>query len=419
MKKVILAHVSKQHSFQTAIALKRQGLLYKYITTVYDGPASLTTRLKSFLKGNALKKAGTRSCPELGETDVLQFYELLGLLRIFIGRFKFLKFLQFDLLVMNLFSKKVAQYAIKENVDAIIVYDGLTSKYLDLIKKKAPGIKIIMEVTIMARPYMKQIFEKDMERWNHDCFKEEERFLWQGKYLDIVQRDFNNTDYFFAPSEAVINSLLYCGVPAEKIIKIPYGVAIEQFTYSQKRNSNVPFRLLFVGNLSYRKGIHHLLDVVSANFSGNEIILDLAGGYDPEGEFYKMYSRFDNINFLGFVTRDVITKRFQESDVFVMPTLAEGLALVILEALATGTPVICTEYAGGNDAITDYENGIVCKAGDRDSFLAAVKWMMQKRERLPDMSEAARASSMKYTWEKYYESIAVSMSAILNRSKSA
>lgn len=413
MKKVILAHVSKQHSFQTAIALKRQGLLYKYITTVYDGPSSLTTRLKGVLKGDALKKASTRSCPELADKDVLQFYELLGLLRIYIGRFKFLKFLKFDLLVMTLFSKKVARYAIKENVDAIIVYDGLTSKYLDLIKKKAPGIKVIMEVTIMARPYMKTVFEKDMELWHHDHLKKEEQFLWDRKYLDIIQNDFKNTDYFFVPSEAVNNSLLYCGVPAEKIIKIPYGVAVEQFAYSQKRKDSKPLKLLFVGNLSYRKGLHHLLDVVASNFSADEVVLDLAGGYDPEGEFYKKYSGSGNINFLGFVTRDIITKRFQESDVFVMPTLAEGLALVILEALATGTPVICTEYAGGNDAITDYENGIVCKASDRESFLSAVKWMLQNQDRIPRMSEAARASAMKYTWENYYGNIGSGVSDIL------
>ena len=411
MKKVIIAHVSKQHSFHTAIALKREGVLYKYITTVYDRPSSLTSRAKKFLKGSSLKKASTRSCPELNDNDVVQFYEVLGLLRIFLGRFKIFNI---DLFLMRIFAKKVARYAIKENVDAVIVYDGITQKYLDLIKKSAPHIITIMDVAIASRPFMKEVFENDMKKYNHENFLEEEKYLFKDRYLDFVMNDFRYTDYFFVASNVVFNSLKYCGIEDSRIVKVPYGVAIDQFDYVQKNVTSGALKLLFVGNLSYRKGIHHLLDVVS-RYSKHDIQLSLAGGYDPEGEFYLKYSNLENVHFMGFVTRDVITATFQDSDIFVMPTMAEGMALVILEALATGTPVICTENSGGNDAIIDYENGIVCKAGDRDSFNDALKWMLQHRSRLPEMSLKAREVAVNYTWEVYYGRIGREIRTILEK----
>lgn len=410
MKKVIVAHVSKQHSFHTAIALKKQGMLYKYITTVYDKPSSLTMRAKKFLKGNTLKKAATRSCPELDDNEVLQFYELFGLMRIFLRR---IKFINIDLYVMRVFWKKVANYAVKENVDAIMVYDGLSKKYLDIIKKKAPHIEIMMDVTIAARPFMKEVFIKDMEKFNHKHFFEEEKFLWVDEYLQNTYDDCKYVDHFFVPSKVVYNSLKFCGVSDEKLITVPYGVGVDQFTYVQKKAGTGPLKLIFVGGVMYRKGVHHLLEVVS-RYTESEVTLSLAGGYDPEGEFYQKYKDVKNINFLGFVTRDVITRVFQESDAFVLPSLAEGLALVILEALATGTPVICTENSGGNDAIINYENGIVCKASDRESFNDALLWMMANRDKLPAMSAKAREVSLSYTWDEYYKNMGVELHKILD-----
>lgn len=412
MEKVVLAHVSKQHSFHTAIALKRKGILYKYITTVYDKPSSFTTRFKGFLKGDVRKKADSRSCSELEDNDVLQMYELLGLVRIYINRFKFLKFLKFDLFLQRIFALKVAKYVIREKVDAIIIYDGLAKKYTDLIKRKAPGIKIIMDISISARPFMKEYFEKDMHDHNHNYFYNEEKFLWNKGYMKNVYDDFRYTDHFLVPSTIVYKSLEYCGVVKEKIIVAPYGVNINEFDFKQKEVGKGPLNILFAGHLSYRKGVHHLLDVVS-KFPKGEITLSLAGGYSIDSEFYMNYKGYENIKFMGFVTRDVISRVFQESDVFILPTLGEGFGLVILESLATGTPVICTNVAGGNDAIVDYENGIVCEAGDKQALVTTLKWFIENRNKLPYMSTKARETARRYTWDAYYEKVGAEIYQVL------
>ena len=74
--KVIVAHAERQHSFFLATAMKQAGILDKYITTIYDRPQSLTNRVKRLLKGNTLKKANSRRCDALDDTDVVQINEL-------------------------------------------------------------------------------------------------------------------------------------------------------------------------------------------------------------------------------------------------------------------------------------------------------------------------------------------------------
>jgi glycosyltransferase involved in cell wall biosynthesis len=403
MKKVIIAHVSKQHSFHTAIALERAGLLHQYITTVYDGPSSLTTRFKKFMKGDIKKKAGTRYCPEIPDSKVQQYGELYGLLRIALNRyFK----VNIDLKVMDTFARKVKKNIIREKPDAVILFDGIHTQYLEEIKQKSPNTKIFMDVTIASRPYMKHLFEKDMEIFGHDKFLTEEKRLWDESLMKNVYEDFKYVDYFLVPSDVVERSMLYCNIEPERIIRLPYGVDLNRFSFKQKKNTGKPLQLLFVGNLSYRKGVHHLLNVVGSDEFKGKIKLKLAGGFDKEGDFYTQYANNENVDFLGFVTSDKIVQTFQESDFFILPSLAEGMALVILESLACGTPVIVSSNTGGNDAVADDGCGYVIPPSDREALRSVLLKVLNEREDISRLSEGTVACVKNYSWDSYYTGLA-------------
>lgn len=390
--KILLAHPGKQHSFETAKALKNAGVLYKYITTVYDKPSSFTNRFKSLLKGKNLKKANTRRCQYLDDSEIVQFYELWGLLVLLISKISFLQKLYFHLNVAlsNRFADKVAKYAIKNNVDAIIVYDGISRKGLKLIKQNAPQIITIMDVSISLRPFMKANFEDDMKLYNHRGFYKEEKYLWNSKYDKVIREELKYVDYFFAPSKIVEKSLLYCGVKKEKICIVPYGVDIDKFDYIPKSlNLNNPLQLIYVGQITYRKGLHHLLKIVS-EYNIDEVKIILVGAYDHNSSIVRQYQYKDNIEFVGFVTRDVLATQYQNSDLFVFPTLGEGYGMVVLEALSTGTPVLISNLAGGNDAIENYRNGLVYEATSEQSLKESIKWFVEHREALIEMSHHAR-----------------------------
>ncbi|TDS13728.1 glycosyltransferase family 4 protein [Sphingobacterium paludis] len=412
MKRIIIAHVSKQHSFHTAVALKRAGMLSKYITTVYDKQSSLTGKVKKLLKGATLNKASTRRSAELEDDSVLLIGEFFGLLRIFLRRFKKINI---DAFVMDYFGRNVANYVIQEKPDAVILYDGVGKKYIDKIKKKSPNTKVIMDVTISSRLYMKEIFEEDMRLYGHDKFYKQEASLWNEEHLRNVRDDFRHCDYYFVPSEVVKRSLVAANVPLSKLVKIPYGVSVRDFSFHEKpqRLATEPLRLLFVGGVMHRKGIHHLCELVSM-YNEQEVILEIAGGVVAFEDTPEKYHERSNIKFLGFVTRDRIAEKFKHADVFILPSLGEGLALVILEALATGTPVLTSNLSGGNDAVINYENGIVYDYNQLEQLAQAIEWFRSNRDKIPAMSRAARRTvEEEYSWERYYEDVVRKMNNIL------
>lgn len=89
--------------------------------------------------------------------------------------------------------------------------------------------------------------------------------------------------------------------------------------------------------------------------------------------------------------------------------------MVVLEALSTGTPVLISNLAGGNDAIEDYKNGLVYEAGSEDSLERAINWFIEHRNLLPKMSEEAHKTALNFTWGQYHKLYAENILNILNK----
>lgn len=414
--KVLLVHPGKQHSFETVKALKDAGIFYKYVTTVYDKEYSLTGKLKKFLKGENLKKANTRKCPYLNDNEVIQIYEWWGLLVLFLSKFSFFSKLYFhlNLSLSTHFAEKAAKIAIRDKVDAIIVYDGISKKGLELIKKNNPKIKTIMDVSIAMRPFLKANFERDMKEYHHEEFYHQEAYLWVKKYEKVILNELKYVDHFFAPSQVVVNSLLFCGVDRNKIDVVPYGVNPDKFSFIQKKGKpNKPLKLIYVGQISYRKGLHHLLKVMK-EYSPNDVELILAGAFNQTNDLYRQYKNVSNISFLGFVTRDILAKAYQDADIFILPSLGEGMAMVILEALSTGTPVIVSNFTGGNDAIENLKNGIVYDGLSEEDLKSSITWYLNHKDAIPAMSKKARETALRYTWDIYHKNYAKKLKLFLS-----
>lgn len=415
--KVIVAHPGKQHSFQTAQALKRTGDLFAYITTIYDKPGSLTNFLNnSILKGDAKKKGAGRRCAALQDNEIVQFCEFRSLLNLFSSKIRLPKRFKVWMndSMADSFGRKVARYAIKNNVDAVIMYDCTSNSCFEMLKERAPSIKRILDVSISHRAYLKETYEKDIEKYGIAAFREEQSFLWNENNMKRYVEEVKYPDVFLVASRVVKHSIKAQGIRENKIMRIPYGVDCTKFHYEKKRVVAAPLQLVFVGQANHRKGMHHLLRVMT-RFTEKEVTVKIAGSIDKESELYTEYCAYANIEFCGFVTRDRISTLYQQSDVFVLPTFGEGFALVILEALSCGLPVITTQYAGGNDAITTGVNGIEYDALSEEELEKAIRWFMEHPEKLPEMSEAARKTAEQYTWERYYEQVSAAVHDIVGR----
>ena len=404
--KVIVAHPERQHSFFTATALEQEGMLFKYITTVYNKQGSLTNLFGKLLKGNDKKKADSRYCSNIPDEKVMQCLEISALISLILIRLPHCKplYRKWRRFVNHRFAKKVASYAIENNVDAVISYDFCSDELFDILKKEAPHIIRVLDVSISNRAFMKTNYEKDMERTGDDRIKAEQIDLWDEAVIDSVVREIHSADYFLVPSQIVKKSLEFSGADPEKIKIIPYGVDTSKFEFVRKKTVNKPLHLIYVGQISFRKGLHHLLKVVS-QYSPDQIKLTVAGAYTADSVFVKEYGNKENIEFAGFVTRDVLAKKYQESDAFIFPTLGEGYGLVVLEALSCGVPVISSDLAGGNDAITEGYNGYVFEAGNDEEMIKKIGQLAALGTDIEKMSENARESALGHTWEKYYSDV--------------
>ncbi len=189
-----------------------------------------------------------------------------------------------------------------------------------------------------------------------------------------------------------------------------------------------PFRFLYAGYLTKRKGIGVLVQAwQGARGMGRE---DKGNGLEVGGGGRAHGAHFDRDHFeilkqnaelrlvgggeqpsalprgvvcLGQTPREALLREMSEADVFVFPSLFEGFALVILEAMAAGLPVITTPNTAGPDLIEDGKEGLIVPAGDVKALQNAMESLLNDPERARAMGRAAHEKAKEYTWEKYGE----------------
>lgn len=415
--KIIVAHPGKQHSFRVAKALNEAGLLDKYITTVYNKQGSVTALLGKLAGGKLRNKISNRRTNDIDDTQVVQICEVRGLIGLFLTKIPYLhkRWPWWNAYLNDCYGRKVAKYAIKHNVDAVIGYDGNSTVLFEILKEKAPQITRILDVSIINRKFMRDQFDKDIEVFGCDEIKKEYPLIWVDKYLNKYIREVELTNYFIGASEIVKRSIVYCGGEEECIYRVPYGVDVEKFSFSEEsENKEDKLNIIYIGSVLYRKGAHHLMKVVSEYFT-NKVQLTMLGHFETDTEMYKKYSKMENISLVGFVTRDKLVDTMKKADVLVFPTLAEGFSMSVLEALSCGIPCCVSENAGANDVIKNEYNGMVFPVHDEDALKAVIDWCCAERKKLKEMRINARKTAEEYTWNHFYENYVNAVKDILRR----
>ncbi len=399
--KVIVAHPGRQHSFRTAIALKKSGLLLKYVTTVYNKNSSLLMRIAKNVVGSGDKeRAANRRCEFLDDSEVMQISEIGGFVELFIGRFIPSAFDIVHRIISNNFGKKLAKYAIKEQADAVILFDTNAKACFHYLKRHAPGIIRIVDASYANRCYLDQL----LGNINESQFPEElERLRKSEISLDYLRKENNYAQYIFAASQFVKKTYVNDGINEENVRVIPYGCNINSKCSNTAMISD-KLRFVFVGRIEYVKGITVLIEAFK-KLQGN-VELTLVGKYNTDSEIYRKYCATNNVVFRGLVLHDEVRKILAESNVFVLPSFVEGMSLAGLEALGCGLPLICSENSGVNDAVTDGVNGFVVKAGDVEALRDRMQWFVDNKNETFSMSQNAYNTSLEYTWENYYVSYA-------------
>lgn len=418
MYKVIVAHPHQQHSYHLAEALNEKGILFSYITTVYNKKNSYTEKIISILKGDLQQRAKKRRCDKIPDDKVIQIGEILGLIflllmRIFHNDKRIMN--PINRIIGNYFGKKVAKYAIKNNVDMVIGYDSECSKLFSILKEKAPNIIRIMDVSAANRLYLRDVYLKDFEKCPEfaERLKREKCELFSkiaNKEMQLLKKEIEDTNYFIVPSEFVKNSLYFSGVSDEQILYCNYGVELKEFPLKNYNNINTPLKFVYVGGVKELKGIGYLLKAFK-NISDKKAKLIVVGAKD-NGKDIEVYK---NVTYTGHIIHSKVEKILKNSDVFIFPSLGDSFSLACLEAAAVGLPLIVSENTGMIDKMHDGIEGFIIPIQSVVEIENKINWFINNPEKIEIMGKKAREMAITYTWEKYKKEISNILYNILRR----
>jgi glycosyltransferase involved in cell wall biosynthesis len=209
-----------------------------------------------------------------------------------------------------------------------------------------------------------------------------------------------STDVFVCPSAFVADDLIAnWGVDPATTRVIPYAVSNVWFGISPRP---VPGRVLFVGTADRRKGIHYLAMAATALSSTNRIFdFRVAGGIH---DAVRSRPESRTLNFLGRVPRNEVISEYATADVFALPTLAEGSATVVYEAMAAGLPVVTTRSAGS--VIEDGVDGLIVPERDPDALAAAIHRLVTDRPLRDRIATAAREKAVSaFGWDRWSDAL--------------
>jgi len=169
------------------------------------------------------------------------------------------------------------------------------------------------------------------------------------------------------------------------------GIDLEKFSPSWRPLPHYPFRLLYVGNWSVRKGADLLSPIMKDLGRGFELRI-LAGLRAKE-----LSGLADNIRQVPrLADANAIVSLYRECDALLFPSRLEGFGLVALEAQACGLPVIASNSSALPEVVKDGETGFMCKQDCIQDFVSAARSLADSAQRWRTMGKAARAHAEKF-----------------------
>jgi glycosyltransferase involved in cell wall biosynthesis len=205
------------------------------------------------------------------------------------------------------------------------------------------------------------------------------------------------------------------GVSPHKVSVVYNGVPASPPVRQAPAAGGGPFQLLFLGNLSERKGVSDLLNAMT-KLRDRNIELTLAGG-GPVAEYQALAQQLgiaDRVTFTGWIGQDDARLHMMKADALILPSYDEGLPLVILEALASGTPVICTPVGSIPEVLADAETALLVPAGDQARIADAIGRMIDDGDLRAALSRAGLALYERlFTMKAFTRSIVDLYAAIL------
>ena len=275
--------------------------------------------------------------------------------------------------------------------------------------KRGAGPKVIFQV----HPHpvsLRRLFADEIERSfdSQSSLEREPELSITVQTFEDRSREALLADACIVASNYTRQTLIENGVEACRIQVVPYGVDLTQAMPPAHAPSG-RFRVLFVGQVTQRKGIQYLLEAWKRlALPDAELVLAGRGGGDAA-----LLAKYEgHFRCTGPVSADALRTLYQTSDLLCMPSLAEGFGLVYLESLAHGTPVIATPNTGAADLIHDGDEGFIVGIRDVEALMDRLRWCYEHRDALAAMRVKARQLAERHSWATFQRGIVDALARI-------
>ena len=265
---------------------------------------------------------------------------------------------------------------------------------LELLRAaKAQGLRTIMEQTIAPRRIEHQLLREEQLEFSDwepplpddgfsEPFAEREQTEWQ--FADVI----------LCGSEFVREGIAACGGPIARCTVVPYGVDV-RFSPIERPAHQGPLRVLTVGAVGLRKGSPYVLEAAKQLKGTAEFRMAGSVQVLPEAQSKLR----EHLELTGTIPRTEILSHYAWADVFLLPSLCEGSATVVYEALATGLPVICTPNTGS--IVRDGVDGFIVPIRDAGAIAERIDRLATDASLLAKMRGVAAESYERISLERY------------------
>jgi len=271
---------------------------------------------------------------------------------------------------------------------ATIAFFGIPSGPVALLLKLTTGVPYVVSLrggdVPGFQPYDLALF--------HKLLGPVIRLLWRHAVATIA-------------NSAGLQSLGQKFAPELPIGVIPNGVNVATFhPATEKAEHHGPVRLIFVGRVVFQKGLDVLFRALAALPTELDWELEIIGDGDARPALTLEAAQLGiapRISFSGWQDRAVIAERYRAADLFVFPSRDEGMPNVVLEAMASGLPIVATAIAGSEELVREGENGHLVPTENAPALTAALARLIAQPETRRAMGRASRERiEREYTWAR-------------------
>lgn len=208
-----------------------------------------------------------------------------------------------------------------------------------------------------------------------------------------VYRDlFARGDMFLPVSEFWAARLIQLGCPADRIAVHHMGIDLSRFAFTPPRTPTVdqPVRIVAVARLVEKKGLSYAIRAVSAlRRDGVDVALDIVGDGPLRAQLESLIGELgmsNAVRIIGARSRDEVARVMGAAHLFIAPSVTardgdmEGIPVALMEAMASGVPVVATRHSGIPELVEDRVNGLLVPERDVEALVNAVRWLVDHPE---------------------------------------